>query len=264
MSTLTANQTYTLRVRSTGAGGAVHSAAVPIRAERGGHGLGGGRAARARQLEPALQRLPRDAAALERDLGGQARRMGDDLPGLPHGARDDEHLPREEPGDAAGGERVPGRRRTSSSRRGAGTRRRAARATSRRRRYANADNTGACQACHTRTSAPDGTARYRNTAGAGERHNATEACSGCHGHATGFEPAGKQCKDCHLSASADVDSYAWNGTGGADQPDGVADLGPRVGLGLSVGEPGGELQRPGHRDRRQRLPLLPHELVGAR
>jgi hypothetical protein len=79
--------------------------------------------------------------------------------------------------------------------------------------YANSDNTGPCQVCHTRTVDPNAAApqpaRWRNTGNADPPHyaatgvNGTSSCGGCHSHASGFagggEPAvaGSKCSGCH-------------------------------------------------------------------
>jgi hypothetical protein len=77
--------------------------------------------------------------------------------------------------------------------------------------YVNADGSGPCQVCHTRTSSGDGTkARWRN-AGAGgnaDVHNVglndtsgSGGCTGCHSHSNGFRggesQGGAACSSCH-------------------------------------------------------------------
>ncbi len=57
---------------------------------------------------------------------------------------------------------------------------------------------GMCQVCHTRTTDSVGNPMFRNNAGYDATHNTSQACMGCHGHATGFHrPANVTCYDCH-------------------------------------------------------------------
>lgn len=73
--------------------------------------------------------------------------------------------------------------------------------------YANADRTGPCQVCHTRTVSPSGAPRFRGDADSDAHHTArTEDCATCHGHETGFK--GKTCQSCHLGIGDD-DSFAY-------------------------------------------------------
>jgi predicted CxxxxCH...CXXCH cytochrome family protein len=58
--------------------------------------------------------------------------------------------------------------------------------------YANADGTGPCQVCHTRTA-------FFRADGSGADHNPTSNCGECHQHGRGFAMT---CTDCHGSPPA--------------------------------------------------------------
>ncbi len=71
--------------------------------------------------------------------------------------------------------------------------------------FANSDNTGPCQVCHTQTRNPaTAAARWRNAGNADTHYTAasgTQACVDCHAHAAGFAAAestgGVNCSGCH-------------------------------------------------------------------
>ncbi len=89
--------------------------------------------------------------------------------------------------------------------------------------FANADNTGPCQVCHTRTS-PIGApavARWRNTGNADTHFTAsggTEACTGCHNHTDGFkafESTGGATDPVKYGKCSSCHGAIWNGMNGA-------------------------------------------------
>jgi hypothetical protein len=71
--------------------------------------------------------------------------------------------------------------------------------------FANSDNSGPCQVCHTRTRNPgSGVARWQRQANADTHYTqgaGTAACSGCHSHTAGFgageSGGGATCSSCH-------------------------------------------------------------------
>jgi predicted CxxxxCH...CXXCH cytochrome family protein len=70
--------------------------------------------------------------------------------------------------------------------------------------YANADGTGPCQVCHTRTQGLGGAARFRNGLNDDTHYTSrTERCGDCHNHQSGFR--GKTCAECHLGGESELD-----------------------------------------------------------
>jgi hypothetical protein len=85
--------------------------------------------------------------------------------------------------------------------------------------YANSDNSGPCQVCHTRTEGPGGVARWRSTGNVDTHYSDSGnpvRCTVCHLHSEGFKSSPDEtssyCNACHLSPSGggnDLESYAW-------------------------------------------------------
>jgi hypothetical protein len=114
--------------------------------------------------------------------------------------------------------------------------------------YINADGTGPCQTCHTRTSSPwnGAVARYRNDSAGGntDKHHTqdanTQQCTNCHMHKNGFSPesrGGDTCDKCHTKIWTNMSSGVVDPPGTSTLPPGIASRHPISSLPSDGGSP---------------------------